>query len=71
MNAVLHNRYAIRAAIGQLLEYRFKHKGNEPLEIVLGKKPTTGEIAFVTSLGMSLSYWDERHSTFQTVTPAH
>ncbi len=66
----VETRYAIRAAIGQLLEYRFKHKGNEALEIVLGKKPTTGEIAFVTSLGMSLSYWDEHHDTFQTVKPS-
>ena len=50
-------RYAIRAAIGQLFEYRF-HKGQQDvaLEIVIGSKPKKKEIAFVESLGLRLTY---------------
>jgi len=50
-------KYAIRTAIGQLLEYR--HTMQEPsalLHIVLDEKPKDNEIEFVRSLGFALSY---------------
>lgn len=60
----LEPRYAIRAAVGQLLEYRFNHNPKAELEIVLGKKPANNEIAFVKSLGFRLCYFDLKHNTF-------
>ena len=36
-------RYAIRMAVGQLLEYRYKRSNDDLLEIVLGKKPSNQE----------------------------
>jgi hypothetical protein len=60
-------RYAIRAAIGQLLEYQFKHKSDALLEMVLGSKPRPNEIAFVRSLGFSLKYYDAGQKTFESV----
>jgi hypothetical protein len=50
-------KYAIRAAIGQLLEYRhtIKHP-SALLHIVLDKKPRKNEIEFVKSLDIILSY---------------
>ena len=59
-------RYAIRAAIGQLLEYRFKHDPDAALEMVIGKKPAAAEAAFVKSLGIRLTYYDRRRRTFHT-----
>lgn len=53
-------KYAIRAAIGQLFEYR--HTIKEPsalLHIVLDKAPTKDEINFVKSLQFILSYRDK------------
>lgn len=50
-------KYAIRAAVGQLLEYR--HALKQPtalLHIVLDEKPKENEIKFVKSLGFLLSY---------------
>lgn len=49
-------KYAIRAAIGQLLEYRFFKKPNAHIEIVLNKKPTSEEITFVKELDIRLAY---------------
>jgi len=66
-NCLARSYGVIRAAIGQLLEYRFKHKGKAALEIVLGKKPTLGEITFVKSLGIQLTYWDEQNNKFRAV----
>jgi len=42
-------RYAIRAAIGQLLEHRFKQSPKAALEIVIGSKPGQEESDFVNS----------------------
>jgi len=57
-------KYAIRAAIGQLLEYQYLQNKDAHLEIVLGSVPTEEEIDFVLSLGMSLSYFDDEKKTF-------
>jgi hypothetical protein len=51
------SKYAIRAAIGQLLEYR--HTIKQPsalLHIILDERPKKNKIAFVKSLGFMLSY---------------
>jgi hypothetical protein len=53
-------KYAIRAAVGQLFEYR--HTISEPtalLHIVLDEKPKKNEVKFVQSLGFILSYKDK------------
>lgn len=53
-------KYAIRAAIGQLLEYR--HTISKPaalLHIVLDEEPKKNEVQFVQSLGFMLSYKDK------------
>lgn len=55
---MVSTRYAIRAAIGQLLEYRFRQDQDAMLEIVLGSEPTEKEIEFVNSLNISIS-WPE------------
>jgi hypothetical protein len=58
-------RYAIRAAIGQLFEHRYKN--NSPtaaLEIVLGSRPLPAEADFVKSIGLQLTYYDEQSKTF-------
>jgi hypothetical protein len=52
----IETKYAIRAAIGQLLEYRYMNKRDAYLEIVLGSKPKLKEIKFVNSLGITLTY---------------
>lgn len=60
-------KYAIRAAIGQLFEYR--HAIKQPsafLHIVLDEKPKKSEIEFVKSLGIMLSY-KENSGQFTTV----
>jgi hypothetical protein len=59
--------YAIRAAIGQLLEYRYKHNVAAALEIVVGKKPRAGEIAFLKSIGFRLAYFNAAKRTFVKV----
>jgi hypothetical protein len=63
-------RYAIRAAVGQLLEYRFI-MGNPDarLEVVLGSEPEPAEKAFLVSLGMWLAYFDADLETFVTEKP--
>ena len=57
-------KYAIRAAIGQLFEYRYKLKANSDLEIVIGSKPSEDEIKFCLSLGIRISYYDSQKETF-------
>ena len=53
-------KYAIRMAIGQLLEYKYNFKDNMvQMHIVLDEKPTEEEIGFVKSIGMLLSYRTE------------
>lgn len=61
-------KYAIRSAIGQLLEYQYRNKRSAELEIVIGKEPSTEDIEFVKSLGMILTYLNE-HNQFVTVRP--
>lgn len=56
-------KYAIRTAIGQLLEYRYtSKKPNALLHIVLDEKPKNDEIDFVKSLGFILSYKNKEKS---------
>lgn len=62
----VETRYAIRAAIGQLLEYRFAHDPKAQLEIVIGKKPKADEVRFVKSLGIGLTYYDENSGGFKS-----
>ncbi len=62
----VETRYAIRAAVGQLLEYQFTWNPNAQLEIVLGQKPKADEIAFVKSLGIGLTYYVEPRNKFIT-----
>jgi len=59
------SKYAIRAALGQLLEYRFHLNRDAKLEVVLGSKPTAEEIQFVMSLGISITYFVEAENTFR------
>lgn len=57
---IVGTKYAIRSAIGQLLEYR--HTIKQPaaiLHIVLDAKPKKNEIEFVKSLGIMISYKEE------------
>ncbi|HUU27176.1 MAG TPA: hypothetical protein VM123_05120 [archaeon] len=60
----IQTKYAIRIAVGQLLEYRYSLDNQAILEIVLGSKPTDEEIAFVTSLGICLTYLDSSIGNF-------
>lgn len=66
-------KYAIRNAIGQLLEYAYKYtQSTDPrLEIVLGSKPSRDEIAFLHSLNISVTYLDGRRRFVQKWTPLH
>lgn len=49
-------RFAIRIAVGQVLEYRhFKRRNSHPM-IVLGSKPSRKELEFVISLGISCGW---------------
>jgi len=63
----VETRYAIRVAIGQLMEYRFRHDPEARLEIVLGKKPKADEVDFIKSLGLRLTYYDHRSATFKSL----
>ena len=60
----VETKYAIRAAIGQLLEYRFTEKKNAILEIVLGSEPKKKEIKFVKSIDMTITYYDKNTKSF-------
>ena len=65
----VETKYAIRAAIGQLLEYQYSFDKNAILEIVIGKKPKETEIEFVKSLGFYFSYYDAKNKTFIRIEP--
>jgi hypothetical protein len=47
-------RFAIRLAVGQLLEHQFRHDKDAHLEIVLDRQPQDDEIHFCESLGIGL-----------------
>jgi hypothetical protein len=58
-------RFAIRAAIGQLFEHRYRQKVlTARLVIVLGSKPDACEVGFVQSLGIELTYYDTKTGAF-------
>lgn len=58
-------RFAIRMAVGQLLEHRHRLNAKAKLVVVISTKPEASDVAFVTSLGIGLSYWSG--STFVTL----
>lgn len=60
----IETKYAIRAGIGQILEYGHYLSRNADLEIVLGSEPKKEEIDFVVSLGIDLVYYDKAQDTF-------
>lgn len=60
----IETRYAVRAGIGQLLEYQFRLNKSANLELVLGNKPLDKEIRFLKFLQISLTYYDEDNETF-------
>jgi len=57
-------KYAIRIALGQLLEYQFKHNKSAILEIVISNKPKDFEVNFLKHLGVILTYYDEDSDKF-------
>jgi hypothetical protein len=64
----LPTRYAIRLAVGQLLEYRYRNQvPDAALQIVIGGKPGRDEIGFVKSLNMKLAYFDKSRGEFVNV----
>lgn len=62
----MDSKYAIRIAVGQLLEYQYFNQKKANLEIVIGSKPRDSEIDFVKSLNMRLTYLDELTNEFIT-----
>lgn len=62
----IDTKYAIRIAIGQLLEYKFLNNNSAELEIVLSSKPLDKEIEFVKSLKMKITYFDNEQNKFIT-----
>lgn len=60
----IQTKYAIRIAIGQILEYRYRINNQAILEIVLGSRPSNEEISFVNSLGILLTYFDLNSGNF-------
>lgn len=65
----VETKYAIRAAIGQLLEYQYSFDKKAIPEIVVGKKPKKKELDFVNAIGFCISYYDSRGKTFLTIEP--
>jgi hypothetical protein len=63
----IETKYAIRIAIGQLLEYQHFHNKNAKLEIVLSSQPRKKEIEFLKSLKIKLTYFDDLTNEFVTV----
>jgi len=55
----IESKYAIRIAVGQLLEYQFNNDKSAKLEIVISNKPKNIEINFTKHLGIILTYYDE------------
>ena len=62
----MDSKYAIRIAVGQLLEYQYFNNKNAKLEIVISSKPRKAEVEFVKSLSMKLTYLDELTNEFIT-----
>jgi hypothetical protein len=62
----MDSKYAIRIAVGQLLEYQYLNQKKVNLEIVIGSRPKDSEIGFVKSLNMRLTYLDELTNEFIT-----
>ena len=62
----MDSKYAIRIAVGQLLEYQYFNNKDANLEVVIGSKPRDSEIDFVKSLNMRLTYLDELTNEFIT-----
>ncbi|WP_319582311.1 hypothetical protein [uncultured Pseudodesulfovibrio sp.] len=59
------SKYAIRASIGQLLEYRFNNDPRAELKVVINYKPLNQkEIELLHSLQIDLAYFDERQQAF-------
>lgn len=54
---VVRPRYAIRMAVGQLLEHRHRLNANAKLVVVISTKPEEADVAFMKSVGIGLSYW--------------
>lgn len=54
---VVPPRFAIRVAVGQLLEHRHRLNAKAKLIVVISTKPEEDDVSFVKSLGMGLSYW--------------
>lgn len=57
-------KYAIRIAIGQLFEYRYKIDGKAILVIVLSTMPKKEEISFIKHLKIKLFYYENKVGTF-------
>jgi len=53
----VETRFAIRNAVGQLLEHRFRQDTRAKLEIVLGSKPKSRDVEFAQSLDIELTYY--------------
>ena len=62
----IETRYALRAGIGQLFEYRYRHNKDAKLEIVIGNEPTDEEKSFIRSLGMILTYYSDKDKNFKS-----
>lgn len=60
-------KYAIRIAVGQLMEYIFFNDSHAIPEIVLSTRPGKSEIDFVKSLDFRLTWFDKRSDKFITV----
>lgn len=60
----IKTKYAIRIAVGQILEYQYINDKSAELEIVIGNKPKTNEKDFVLSLGINLTFFDKQKNTF-------
>ncbi|HPX44104.1 MAG: hypothetical protein ACOXZU_08025 [Bacteroidales bacterium] len=62
----IKTKYAIRIAVGQLLEYQYFNDKEANLEIVLSTRPTIDDVNFVNSLKIKLTYFDDELETFIT-----
>jgi len=62
----IETKYAIRIAVGQLLEYQYFNNKQAKLEIVLSTRPTKADVSFVNSLKIKLTYCDDKLMTFIT-----
>ena len=65
----VETKYAIRAAIGQLFEYRYSFNKNAILEIVIGNKPEKTELEFVKSIGFCITFYDAKNKAFIRIKP--